>query len=357
MLVGFAVIGVTILADWSALSTPPTQLSTSPHGLPGLPDDCFLVGVNYPYYHYGNDFGANAWGSYGIHDPGTYAQIESDFAALSAAGVRLVRWFVFADARAGVTFDMAGTPTGVDAYLFADLDALLSIAEQHGIRLDLVLFDFTLMQEPTVDRGVQIGGHAAVINTLAGQRALLSRVLEPVFERYRSRQTVLSWEVMNEPDWVVTGVGKLDAHVPEPASLPSFRGFVAQVATAVHEQSNSLVTLGAASATSLHNWRDLGLDYYDVHYYDWMSRSPWTDLFDTTAGELNLDRPVIVGEFPADGSRIAGLPGFLDTWIGDGYAGAWPWSYRGVDSSGRTDLQALAAWVASHPASSCASAQ
>src|SRR5947209_11486430 len=32
----------------------------------------YLLGVNYPYYHYGNDFGDNDWGTYVVHDPKTY---------------------------------------------------------------------------------------------------------------------------------------------------------------------------------------------------------------------------------------------------------------------------------------------
>ena len=101
--------------------------------------DRYLLGVNYPYFHYGNDFGGNAWGSYGVHDPTTYAAVDADFAKMESLGIHTVRWFVFTDGRAGITFDAAGMPTGIDEFVTKDFDAALEIAQRHNVGINFVL--------------------------------------------------------------------------------------------------------------------------------------------------------------------------------------------------------------------------
>ena len=82
--------------------------------IPWRGSEWYLLGTNYPYLHYGNDFGGNLWGNYGVHDPTTYKEVDADFARMSELGLRTVRWFAFADGRAGITYDSAGLPTGLD---------------------------------------------------------------------------------------------------------------------------------------------------------------------------------------------------------------------------------------------------
>ena len=143
-----------------------------------------MLGVNYPYFHYGNDFGGNAWGSYGVHDPTTYAAVDADFAQMESLGIHTVRWFVFTDGRAGITFDAAGMPTGIDEFVTKDFDAALEIAQRHNVGINFVLLDFRFMYDAQTENGVQLGGHAAVLSSPAGLQALVSKVFEPLFRRY-----------------------------------------------------------------------------------------------------------------------------------------------------------------------------
>ncbi len=308
----------------------------------------FLLGVNYPWHKYGNDFGANAWGSYGVHDPATYAIVDADFAQLAQLGARTLRWFVFADGRAGITFDNAGMPTGLDQFVLRDLDAALEIAERHNIYLNLVLLDFLFMSAARVEHGVQMGGHAEVINSAIGQQALLEHVFAPLFQRYATSPYILSWEVMNEPEWALSDAGKVDKRVRHPSTLANFRHFTQQVVDAVHRSTQSYATVGCASVKWLHNWVGLGLDYYQAHYYDWMQPLPMDNLYARRFDQLSLDRPLVVGEFPASGSTTANLQQYLDTWYASGYAGAWAWSYKAVDEHGAPNAATFAAWAAAH---------
>ena len=63
----------------------------------------------------------------------------------------------------------------------------------------------------------------------------------------------------------------------------------------------------------------------------WWSYSP---LLNSTA-DASLDKPTIVGEFPANAiDTDTNLSGLLNGIYNNGYAGAWTWSYAGVDGNG-----------------------
>ncbi|HUZ00253.1 MAG TPA: GDSL-type esterase/lipase family protein [Thermomicrobiaceae bacterium] len=332
----------------SATGNPAVAAAPASNGVAWNGSTRFLVGVNYPWRSYGNDFGRNAWGSYGVHDPKTYAAVDADFASMAAMGIQVVRWFVFADGRAGITFDPSGLPTGLDDAVFPDLDAALAIARRHHIGLDLVLLDYMFMQDARVDHGVQLGGHAAVIDRAAGQQALVDRVFTPLFERYGDNPSILSWEVMNEPEWALSDGGDPAASVSQPSTLANFRTFTRRVVDAVHRLTKSDATVGSADVKWLRDWQGLGLDYYQAHYYDWMASSSSDNLVKLPYAALRIDRPLIVGEFPAAGSKTASLAQYLDAFSSHGYAGAWAWSYGGVDANGRPDPTVLRAWSVAH---------
>src|SRR3972149_6831409 len=84
----------------------------------------FWVGVNYPWKSY-QDFGTGAWGHSGVSSPGSYPEVDADFAAMSDAGVRIVKWRLFSDGRYRPGFDEDGRAIGFDTQFFADLDAAL----------------------------------------------------------------------------------------------------------------------------------------------------------------------------------------------------------------------------------------
>lgn len=317
--------------------------------IPWRGGDRYLLGANYPYYHYGNDFGGNAWGSYGVHDPTTNAAVDADFAKMSSLGVRAVRWFVFGDGRAGITFDAAGMPTGVDQFVTQDLDAALEVAKRHNIGLNLVLLDYRFLWNAQMENGVQLGGHASVLATPEGQQALLRNVFEPVFRRYAGHPAILSWEVMNEPEWGLQDAGDVDRQkISQPLTLATFRQFAQTTVDSIHNLARGYATIGSADAKWAQNWLGLGLDYYQIHFYDWMKPYSTDNLFAMSAESLKLDRPVVVGEFPADRSTVARLRDYLDTWYASGYAGAWIWSFRGDATWGTPDPIILRAWADAH---------
>lgn len=304
------------------------------------------AGVNYPWWHYGGDFGPTVWGTHtGIatHAP----EIGDDLARIAAAGVGVVRWFLFTDARGGIAVDGDGWPAGFLPGTLEDLDTLLELALAAGVRLVPVLFDHTLAFDRHTAAGAPLGGHTTWLWTPEGQARLLDAVVTPLASRYGAAgshaglgRAVHAWDLFNEPDWIVA-----ELHPSPRVSLPVpydvFMRWARQAAATLRRHRAGLVTLGVARLRFARWWDDdaLDLDFLQVHaYYD---RHHDFDLIETPCHALDVRRPIVVGECSARGedATAAGRPALDGAALRHaahalGYAGAWPWSWRGVDAHG-----------------------
>lgn len=297
-------------------------------------EDFPFLGINYPWYNYGHDFGVVTNEAHdGVSNEASQAVVEADFADMAQHGVQVVRWFILPDGRASPDFDAEGRVTGFDDYFYEDLDAALAIAEAHNIKLIAVLFDFYWFDS---SKGAQN------VTNLEQRQLLFERALEPLVERYGNDERILAWDIINEPEWAMT--------IPEgngieyPISATIMQEFVAEVAALIEDKATQPVTVGSASFATLDYWTEIGLDFYQVHYYNDPER-----LEDVPSGsELALDKPVMMGEFATLGKYA--MTEQLDTFFRQGYLSALAWSYRANDDA--TDFESQAAaychWAKSH---------
>lgn len=351
-----------LVAAVSIVALASGWLSSAPAGAYGPlvswnGDDWFLLGVNYPWLNYGHDFGCNAWGCDGVSTGGAY---EANLADMNGKGVHLARWFVFADLRAGVTFAPDGTPTGVQQQVYDDLDRALELAAAHNVYLDLVLFDFYMLKPAEFVSGVQLFGRSDLMTDPAKRQALLENVVAPVVTRYKNQPYILAWEVMNEPEWVISDLPEADPQTTAPMTMAQFWDFTADVSSLVRTRTNAYVTMGSASLKWHRVWTNAFADakglprpdltLYQTHYYSWMDGWQWVNhpdlgttkfsALEQSYAALGLDRPMVVAEFDAP----SGAATLLDTIAANGYAGAWPWAYPNV---GWTEFSS---WEAAHAA-------
>ncbi|MHB8514311.1 MAG: glycoside hydrolase 5 family protein [Dehalococcoidia bacterium] len=354
--VSFAPVGGTASAVLAATSSSRIMVNGNPY---------FLLGANYPWVSYGNDFGSNAWGSYGVHAGGSYA---ADFADMKAKGVHVARWWVFADGRAGINFAPDGTPVGVQTSVYADLNQALALAKQNNIYLDLVLFDVSMLAQPSNYGGVQMGGHTDAFADPVKRAALVNNVIRPLAKTYAQDPMILSWELMNEPEW---GISDLSSPAVNsgyvPVTMAQFWSFASSASQIIHLYTQDQVTIGSAALKWNKVWTNafaakkglpaLNLDFYQTHYYPWMDCCSTTndpDLGTTTwspltqsAPALGLDRPIVVGEIhtPSGGAGPQ-----LDQILANGYAGLWAWSYKWQNTSDQlqVDWSTFTPWEAAH---------
>ena len=298
---------------------------------------------------------------------------------MAALGFTVARWFLFCDGRAGIVYDEAGLPAGVDAHLFTDVDAALEIARDVEIRIDLVLFDHRLLfsgvRETIADpvtgallEGQLPEGRARMLLSPAGRHALFARVIEPLVRRYGHNgeradlaASVLAFEFMNEPDFVIEEWERdLSRHVSRPLPFEVAGELVSRLSDLVHEHTPALSTMGAARLHNLWAWDDdaLGLDVLQVHSYpDTKHPERDADVFGAHASTLGVRRPVILGEFPGDPARHPEgasppqrtLSEYLEFAVAGGYAGAWSWSFSGTDAYGRVPEEPLLQFARRHP--------
>lgn len=344
----------------------------------------FAHGCNYPWsaeggrIFYGLDFGANVWGSH-VGVSTRREAVAGDFAEMAGLGLRVVRWFVFCDGRAGIMYDDRDLPAGLDVHFFHDLDAALEIAAEHEMGLDLVLLDHTWMfsgvrsvvPDPTTGGALEARlprGRAHVLQSEAGRRALFTHVIEPLVRRYSPRGErpdlapgISAYELMNEPDFVIEEWEEVSRHVASPLPFAVVAGLVTRLSEVVHHYTAALTTLGCARARNLWAWEDpaIGLDVLQVHTYP-DTRHPRRDidLYGLPPSALGVSRDVLLGEFPGDAPRRAPrgaspppttLEQYLEFALEQGYVGAWPWSYSGTDAYGAMPHEPLLAFARRHP--------
>jgi len=338
----------------------------------------FVPGINYPWTvvggqpNYGCDFGTNIWGSHtgvSTHQD----DVRRDFEAMAAMGAEVVRWFVFTDGRGGVRWGPDRALEGLAPGVFEDMDAALQIAEAAGVRVCLVLFDFSWMLrwEQFDASGVLLfRTQPAVLASPEGQARVFRLVVDPVIARYGHGgpradlgQVIHSFEVINEPDWVTRGLepdwrltpGAWRFRVPRPFTRAELRALVRSVADRVHAHTNALVTVGGGRVRFAAEWDDpaYGLDFIQLHLYPDV-RYPRRDhaLPGGHCSRLGLTKPVLIGEFPANGNRAHpddhqpppdSLTDYVDHARRHGYLGAWPWSFKGVDAFGAVDAAEMRA--------------
>ena len=292
-----------------------------------------FVGVNLPWHVYGCDFGGNAWYRQGgVGRPDAAAALGEVFARVSAAGIDLVRWFLFCDGRAGICFDDDGVPADLDPFVFRDVDAALALAASHRVTLLFALFDFTWFRPARLVNGVQLFGRRRVVARDGHRQALLDRVVAPLFARYGKERAIRGWDLANEPEWATVGYG---GRLPWRAiRARTMTGWLREMTALAHAEATQMVTVGLATARSLPLVEGCGLDFYQVHWYDRHERrSP------LLAPPLTrLDRPLLLGEFPTAGSSLS--PAALVAAAREaGYSGALAWSARALD--GFSNLSAL----------------
>jgi hypothetical protein len=292
----------------------------------------YPTGANLPWLHYGLDFGANAWQPRGgTARPERRKELRAVFGRLRDAGIPLLRWFMIGDGRAGLREDAEGSPVGLDPCFFADADAALELLEESSLRVVFVLVDFLWFRRARAFRGVRLHGRTASVRDPARRRRLLDGVFAPLLERYGRSRVVHAWDVINEPEWATLGLGSWSRNA---VSRRTMRAFIEEVVVLVHTRTGQAATVGLASGRGLGLVKGLGLDFYQVHWYD---RHDKGFPLDRPLGPRALDRPCVLGEFPTRGSRRS-PEAILEAARRSGYVGAWAWSVLAEDSA--TDRKA-----------------
>lgn len=279
----------------------------------------YIHGANLPWYNYGSDFGGGRNGG-GASSTEVMDAVGAALGQAHDAGMNVVRWWLFPGEPTQFTVDGNGLPTGLKPEVFTDIDAALSLARVHDVS-----YVFTLFSAPSALP-------AAWVSTDAGFQAL-GKALSGLFSRYGRSDQIMTWDVVNEPEFDVWD-GK--------ATADAVRALIKAVTDAAHAGATQPVSVGGARLDGLPLMLGLGLDYYTIHWYDPMT-DPSQCLACVTYSDIRdaygITEPVVVGEFWA-GTAVGGR---FDMWHERGYAGALAWSLLPDRTADRLDIDFPAA--------------
>ncbi|AUX24612.1 uncharacterized protein SOCEGT47_051510 [Sorangium cellulosum] len=298
----------------------------------------FMYGVNYAWRDFGADFsGQRQWSQAGVS--GKRDQVLADLRDMRAHGVDVVRWWIYPRFQGeAVTFDGQGDPTGLGGTSKQDLLAALELADQAEVNVMFTLFSFdgfykTTHNPPT---GLSVASMGPIVADPARRAKLIENVVRPIAQTVASsphRDRMIAWDVINEPEWAMTGPSLYGGDPPFEGDASKFdlvthaqmEALAKESAAVLREETGAPVSVGSAAIKWGQAWTHADVDFYQVHMYGWVNEYfPYTK----PLSEYGLtDKPVVMGEFPInmDGMKVT-----YDTFVSDlydmRYAGALSWS-------------------------------
>ena len=275
------------------------------------------------------------WGQTGVSgEPGVY---QAEIAEMRQNGVSVIRWWMFPEFRTeALQFDANDNPTGLGGTAIADVEKALEIAEQEDVYLMLCIFSFDNFRPTRDEFGIHMVGITPMVTDATKRGMLLENVVRPIARAVEASpysHRVIAWDVINEPEWAMTGTspygdedytpnGELDA-----VTHAEMETFVSEIIAVLRQESSALITVGAAAFKWANAWKNLDQDFYQFHMYSWVN--DWWPYTNTPSHYGLDDKPLVMGEFPM-GDLAAGIPysDVILSWYQNGYAGALSWQYN-----------------------------
>ena len=296
----------------------------------------FSFGINYAWKNYSGDFGGiGPWAKQGVaSNPDVFEEELNDMAA---HGVQVVRWWVWPEFWTdAITFDENGSPNPLAQDAIDDALKALELVDAAGMRVMFCIFSFDGFRETRERFGITMTGYHDIVVDDDKRAALMTNVVRPLISALADSphaSALHSWDVINEPEWAMTGANKYGGdkfepnHDLQPVTHDQMEVFVGDTIKIMREETPDVpVTVGNAAVKRLDAWQETDLDFYQPHIYDWVNAYwPYT----SSPTQLGYgDKPMIMGEYPAEGLQVATQPTMLNSWFNNGYAGSLAWDYR-----------------------------
>jgi len=312
----------------------------------------FLSGINIawgPYANFGQDINSMDPSCTTSVCTSTRSYFTTLFASVSSSGGNSVRFFMHPDGSALPVVGGDYSKRIIDKVTTAQIAGirfLLNLGVQHNILVNICLWSFDMVNDKGY--GPAYGLWNKVLTDTTVRDSYLTNWLTPVVQTFSKYESLLSFEVFNEPEgmlnngwgWSTCNSGTADC---AKVDLLTAQKFANLVASTIHTIDSTVkVTVGSWSYKASSNvngytnvWSDQSLisaggkqngvlDYYQIHFYNGFDQTinPFSN---SMAHFQALDKPHVIGEF--ENAPTGGGSKFYEVLLQNCYAGAWGWMY------------------------------
>jgi hypothetical protein len=262
----------------------------------------FISGMNIAWNNFARDVGDNAV---------NITPFVNQFKQIKNAGGNAVRWWLHTDGQTDPKFnESTGAVTGLGSKTISNVQQVLDSAYSYGIMVSLCLFSFDLLDDEGGNKTTaQVARNEKFLTVPANLDSYITNALKPMLNAVGNHPAIMCWEVFNEPEGMTSDVGGWSSRkIP----MSNVLRFTAKIAAEVHRSTKKMASSGIheygkmqdyysdakLKTASGNNDAQAYLDFYMAHYYPQYigtSGSP----FHHPASYWKMDRPVLIGEFPA----------------------------------------------------------
>ncbi|XP_050714912.1 mannan endo-1,4-beta-mannosidase-like [Eriocheir sinensis] len=304
----------------------------------------FLIGANYAWLNYGNDFGNGGYST----------TLENWLQEIGASGGNSVRVWVHVEGYSTPAFDSNGYVTACDntGQFESDIRRFLDVAQENDILVTLAMwngayitnqFAIDLIWDDSKLDSYIANCLNSLMNTIKGHPAL------GAFEAVNEPEGSILVESNSEPCYDTETIGTSGAGWTGKAiPMERYLRFIGRQNAAVRAiDPETLITLGSwgqfPQSDAFYNTRNhysdhcltlasgtsnSVLDFYQMHAYAWGDTWSPNAPFTVNAGDYLLDKPIVIGEYASVCAEPGDTLGDLYTYAYEhGYSGGWSWHY------------------------------
>ena len=272
---------------------------------------------------------------------------------LAAVKGNTLRWWLHTNGANSPQYGEDGFITGLSDGELETLERAISLAYERGVLIMPTLWSHDMLSD---QGGVPAEWNKMLIEDPEATQAYIDTVLIPMVEALKGHPGIIAWEIFNEPEGVTEEYGWTATRT----TMPYIQQFVNMLAGAIRRTDpDALITNGSWSfiaSTDIDDYfnyytderlieaggdPDGWLDFYSVHYYpEWAGEE--SSPFHNPASHWELDKPIVIGEFPAKAIADLGM-GFVprkqlrnsmesyEYLLENGYSGALSWMFYNSD--------------------------